>query len=61
MEIRPIKNDRDYRRVLKEIEGLMDAAPNSLEGDRLDVLGTLAVAWEEQHHAIVPPGPIEAK
>jgi HTH-type transcriptional regulator / antitoxin HigA len=60
MEIRPIKNDRDYRRVLKEIEGLMDAAPDSPEGDRLDVLGTLAVAWEEQHHAIEPPDPIEA-
>jgi HTH-type transcriptional regulator/antitoxin HigA len=38
MEIKPIKNKRDYRRVLKEIDGLMEARPNTPEGDRLDVL-----------------------
>jgi HTH-type transcriptional regulator / antitoxin HigA len=60
MEIKPIKNERGYRRVLKEIETLMDAKANTPEGDRLDVLGTLAVAWEEKHHAIEAPDPIEA-
>ena len=40
MEIAPIKSHRDYRRVLKEIEGLMNARQNSPEGDRLDVLVT---------------------
>jgi antitoxin component HigA of HigAB toxin-antitoxin module len=53
MEIRPIKNERDYRRVLKDIEGLMDAKANTAAGDRLDVLATLAEAWEEKHPAIV--------
>ena len=47
MEIKPIKNERDYRRVSKEIDGLMDARPNTAEGDRLDVLVTLVEAWEE--------------
>jgi HTH-type transcriptional regulator/antitoxin HigA len=60
MEIKPIKGERDYRRVLKEIETLMDAKANSAEGDRLDILATLAEAWEEKHHPIDAPDPVEA-
>jgi HTH-type transcriptional regulator/antitoxin HigA len=60
MEIKPIKNERDYRRVLKEIDILMDAKANTAAGDRLDVLATLAEAWEEKHHSIEAPDPIEA-
>jgi HTH-type transcriptional regulator/antitoxin HigA len=46
MNVTPIKTRRDYRRALKEIEGLMDAAPGTPEGDRLDLLATLVEAWE---------------
>jgi HTH-type transcriptional regulator/antitoxin HigA len=60
MDIKPIKNERDYRRVLKEIDALMDAKAGSADGDRLDVLATLAQAWEEKYHAIEAPDPIEA-
>lgn len=60
MEIRPIKSDRDYRRAMKAIDGLMDARPNTPEGDRLDVLTTLVEAWEEEHYAIDAPDPVEA-
>ncbi|HEX4052869.1 MAG TPA: helix-turn-helix domain-containing protein [Tepidisphaeraceae bacterium] len=60
MEIKPIKNMRDYRRVLKEIDALMDAKAKTAAGDRLDVLATLAVAWEEQHCPIESPDPVEA-
>ncbi len=48
MEIAPIKTQRDYRRVLKEIEGLMRARRNTPEGDRLDALVTLVEAWERK-------------
>jgi antitoxin component HigA of HigAB toxin-antitoxin module len=48
MDIRPIKNERDYRRVMKEVDSLMDAKANTPTGDRLDVLVTLAEAWEEK-------------
>jgi hypothetical protein len=44
-----IKNERDYQKALKEIDQLMDAGPNTPEGDRLDVLVTLVEAWEEKH------------
>jgi HTH-type transcriptional regulator/antitoxin HigA len=60
MDIKPIKNKRDYRRVLKEIELLMDAKANTADGDKLDVLATLAQAWEEKHLAIEAPDPIRA-
>lgn len=60
VQIKPIKSDRDYRRTLKEIDRLMDARPNTPEGDRLDVLTTLVEAWEEKHHAIDAPDPVEA-
>lgn len=60
MRIKPIKNNRDYRAALKEIDRLMDARPNTPEGDRLDVLATLVEAWEERHWPIESPDPIEA-
>ena len=60
MEIKPIKNKRDYRRALKEIDGLMHAKRNTLEGDRLDVLVTLVEAWEARHYPLDLPDPIAA-
>ena len=48
MEIGPIRSHADYRRVLKEIEGLMGAERKTPEGDRLDVLVRLVEAWERK-------------
>jgi HTH-type transcriptional regulator / antitoxin HigA len=60
MEITPIKSKRDYRRALKEIEGLMHAKRNTPAGDRLDVLVALVEAWEAKHYPLDLPDPIEA-
>ena len=60
MDIKPIKTDADYEAVLKEIDRLMDAAPDTPEGDRLDVLVTLVEAYEAQHYPIENPDPIAA-
>jgi HTH-type transcriptional regulator / antitoxin HigA len=60
MEIAPIKSHRDYRRVLREIEGLMSARRNTPQGDRLDVLVTLVEAWERKHYRLDLPDPVEA-
>jgi HTH-type transcriptional regulator / antitoxin HigA len=60
MDIAPIKTQRDYRRVLKEIEGLMTAKRNTPAGDRLDVLVTLVEAWERKHYPLDLPDPVEA-
>ena len=60
MDIKPIYTENDYRATLAEIERLMDAAPGSPEEERLDVLATLAAAYEEQHYPIPHPSPIAA-
>jgi HTH-type transcriptional regulator / antitoxin HigA len=60
MDIAPVKSQRDYRRVLKEIEGLMSARRNTPQGDRLDVLVTLVEAWERKHYSLDLPDPVEA-
>jgi HTH-type transcriptional regulator/antitoxin HigA len=60
MDIRPIKTEADYQAALKEIERLFDAAPNTREGDRLEVLTTLVEAYEEQKYHIPSPDPVEA-
>jgi HTH-type transcriptional regulator / antitoxin HigA len=60
MQVTPIKSQRDYRRVLKEIEGLMPAKRRTPEGDRLDVLVTLVEAWEAKHYPLDLPDAVEA-
>ncbi len=60
MNTHPIKTEEDYQAALKEIEGLFDAAPGTPPGDQLEVLTTLAEAYEEQHYSIPAPEPIEA-
>lgn len=58
--LRPIKTERDCAAALREIEGLMDAKPGTAEGDRLEALSILVAAYEDAHHPIEPPDPIEA-
>ena len=58
--IRPIRTECDYDAVLREVDDLMDAAPATPRGERLDVLVTLIEAYEARHWAIEAPDPIEA-
>jgi len=60
MDIKPIKTDADYRAALKEIESLMAAEPDTAEGERLDVLVTLAEAYENRHFPLDLPDPVAA-
>ncbi len=60
MDIRPIKTARDYELALAAIGELMDAEPDTPEGDRLDVLATLVDAYEARHFPIAAPEPVAA-
>ncbi|MCX7212774.1 MAG: hypothetical protein NTW53_08825 [Burkholderiales bacterium] len=62
MEIKPIKTQKDYRSALKIVSRLvdLDPAPNTPEGDHLELLGTLVEAWERRHFPIDNPSAIEA-
>lgn len=59
MDIKPIKNDADYRAALKEIENLMMATPDSPEGEKLDVMVTLVEAYETKHFPMELPDPVD--
>ena len=60
MNIRPIKSEADYEKALDRISELLDARPDTEEGDELDVLATLVAAYEAEHFPIEPADPIDA-
>ncbi|MFV2005229.1 MAG: type II toxin-antitoxin system HigA family antitoxin [Gammaproteobacteria bacterium] len=60
MNIKPVKTEADYDLALARVDDLMDARPNSKEGDELDVLVTLIEKYEALYYPIDAPNPIEA-
>ena len=60
MEIRPIKTKSDYEAAMHRIEAVWGATPETSESDELDVLVTLAEAYEREHYPIDLPDPVEA-
>ncbi|CUS04899.2 DNA-binding protein [Candidatus Promineifilum breve] len=60
MEIKPIRNEVDYKEAMAELDRLWGAEPNTPEGDKLDILVTLIEAYEGETDPIGPPDPIEA-
>lgn len=60
MKIKPIRAEKQHREALKEIERLWSARSGTPEHDRLEVLAALVEDYEEKHHAVYPPDPVEA-
>ena len=60
MTYKVIKTEGDYQRALARIDELMDAEPNTPEGDELELLVTLVELYEEKKYPIDMPGSIEA-
>jgi HTH-type transcriptional regulator/antitoxin HigA len=60
MQIHPIRSKDDHRQAVARIEALMSAAPNTPEGDELEVLATLVDAYEAKHFAMDAPSPVAA-
>src|SRR5215213_11984540 len=58
---RPVRTEAEYRTALAEIEKFFSDEPKkgTTEADRFDLLALLIEAYEEQHHSIGPPHPIE--
>lgn len=59
-ELKPIRSESDYQAALAEVEKLWGARSGTARGDRLDVLATLIDVYEQKHHPIDPPDPIDA-
>lgn len=60
MDINPIRNRKDHRTALREIDSLMGAEAGSPAGEKLDVLVTLVEAWERKHFPMELPEPVDA-
>jgi HTH-type transcriptional regulator/antitoxin HigA len=60
MQLKPIKTDADHKAALQEIERLWDAEEGTADGGRLEILVTLAEAYEVAHFPMDLPDPIEA-
>jgi len=60
MKISPIKNEKDYEEALAELDRLFDAKPNTPDGDYVEILATLIEKYEDEHHSIGAPDPVEA-
>lgn len=55
MHIRPIRSDADHHAALAEIERLWGAAPDTDDGDKLEVLITLVDKYEDARWHIERP------
>ena len=60
MNIHPIKSENDYEKALAEVEKSWGSEEGTEAGDKLDILLVLVEDYEEKHHAIDPPDPVEA-
>jgi len=60
--VTPIKTEADYQNALSRIDELLslNAEPYSELDDELDVISTLVHAYEQAHHAIPYPDPVDA-
>lgn len=60
MTIKPIRTDKDLHAAFRRLEGIFQAAEGTPAGEERDVLVTLIEAYENKHHAIDPPDPVDA-
>jgi HTH-type transcriptional regulator/antitoxin HigA len=60
MNIKLIKNEKQYQEALKRLEEIFDAKPNSKNGDELELLCFLIDKYEQENFPIDLPDPIEA-
>ena len=60
MKVKVIKTRAEYEAALARIEKLMDAAPNTPQGDELELLSLLVHDYEENEFPIDKPDPVAA-
>jgi len=60
MNIKPIRNERDYDAALAAVDRLMGAEPGTPEGDDLEILVTLVEAYEATRWPVAAPDPVSA-
>ena len=60
MNIKPIKNKKDYEQALARLEVIFDAKKGTDQGDELEILGMLIENYENGKFPVGFPDPVEA-
>ena len=60
MNIRPIRNEADYKKALERLEVIFDSKKGTEEGDELEILAILIDNYENENFPIGMPDPISA-
>jgi HTH-type transcriptional regulator / antitoxin HigA len=60
MKPKILKNEKEHKQALKQVEALWDSPKGSSQAEDLELWATLIEAYEEKHHPIPVPDPIEA-
>ena len=60
MNIKPIKNEIDYRNALKRLDEIFNAEIGTSESDESDIIGLMIDEYEKKNYPIDSPDPIEA-
>lgn len=60
MEIKPIRNEADYKNALERLGVIFDAKRGTKEGDELEILSILIDNYESKNFPIEMPDPISA-
>ncbi len=58
--MKPIKTKDEYENAMAEIDRLFEADLDTPDGDRLEVLVALVIAYESRHFKIPRPDPLDA-
>jgi HTH-type transcriptional regulator/antitoxin HigA len=59
MAISVIKTDEEYENVLARIEQIMEAEPNTPEGDELELLSLLVEKFEQERYPLPEADPVD--
>ncbi|MDP3642088.1 MAG: transcriptional regulator [Bacteroidota bacterium] len=59
MTISVIKTDEEYENALARIEQIMDAVPNTSEGDELELLSLLVEKYEQEKYPLPEADPVD--
>ncbi len=60
MKIKVIKNEEEYDEALARVDQIFEAQPDTAEADELALLLLVIKDYENKHHPVLPPDPIEA-
>jgi HTH-type transcriptional regulator/antitoxin HigA len=58
--VKPVRTEEEYEAALARIDALMEAEPDSVKGEELDVLADLVELYESKHVQMGFPDPVAA-